>query len=57
MVGEPIVYRDTGDQKADDYAATLAYSQQVEEMIKRYPNQWIWFQHRWNTPYQEKVDE
>lgn len=57
MVGEPIVYRDTGDQKADDYAATLAYSQQVEEMIKRYPNQWIWFQHRWNTPYQERVDE
>ncbi|MCQ2362870.1 MAG: lysophospholipid acyltransferase family protein [Acidaminococcaceae bacterium] len=51
--GEPVVYRDTGNKVEDDYVATLAYSRQVEEMIKKYPNQWIWFQHRWNTPYQK----
>lgn len=51
--GEPVVHRDTGNRVEDDYVATLAYSRQVEEMIKKYPNQWIWFQHRWNTPYSE----
>ena len=23
----------------------------LEKIIKEYPDNWIWFQHRWNTPY------
>lgn len=51
IIEKPIEYVDTGDQKADDYNLTLAYTQKVEEIIKKYPAEWIWFQHRWNTPY------
>ena len=52
-VGRIVEYVNTGNQKEDDYRATLAYTEQVEEMIKKYPEQWMWFQRRWNTPFQE----
>ena len=44
-------YENTGDRKADDYKVTLKMTQIVEEVIKEYPDNWLWFQHRWNTPY------
>ena len=53
-VNDPIYYEDTGDQKQDDYNVTLKMTQAVEKIIKQYPDNWIWFQHRWNTPYEEK---
>lgn len=53
LVADPVYYVDTGDQKKDDYDVTLAYTQKVEEIIKKYPSNWIWFQHRWNTPYED----
>ena len=43
----------TGDRKADDYNLTLKMTQSVERIIKAYPDNWLWFQHRWNTPYEE----
>jgi KDO2-lipid IV(A) lauroyltransferase len=51
IVKDPIYYENTGDQKADDYNATLKITQAIEEIIKKYPDNWLWFQHRWNTPY------
>lgn len=60
IVKDPIRYEFTGDQKLDDYNVTLKMTQEVEKIIKEYPNNWLWFQHRWNTPYEEKeqkVDE
>ena len=54
FVNEPIYYENTGDQKQDDYNVTLKMTQAVEKIIKQYPDNWIWFQHRWNTPYEEK---
>ncbi|MCQ2359078.1 MAG: lysophospholipid acyltransferase family protein [Phascolarctobacterium sp.] len=60
IVKEPIRYEFTGDQKADDYNVTLKMTQEVEKIIKEYPDNWLWFQHRWNTPYtppEEKENE
>lgn len=61
IVKDPIRYEFTGDQKADDYNVTLKMTQEVEKIIKEYPDNWLWFQHRWNTPYvpkeEEKTDE
>ena len=60
IVKDPIRYEYTGDQETDDYNVTLKMTQQVEEIIKEYPDNWLWFQHRWNTPYtppQEEKDE
>lgn len=51
LVRDPIYYEDTGDRKADDYNVTLKMTQVVEEVIREYPDNWLWFQHRWNTPY------
>ena len=51
ITGIPIYYEDTGDRKVDDYNVTLKMTQIVEEVIKEYPDNWLWFQHRWNTPY------
>jgi Kdo2-lipid IVA lauroyltransferase/acyltransferase len=25
-------------------------TKRVEEQIKKYPDEWLWFQKRWNTP-------
>ena len=30
---------------------------QAEKIIKEYPDNWIWFQHRWNTPYTPPEEE
>ena len=51
IVKEPIRYKVTGDVKVDDYNVTLKMTQEVEKIIKEYPDNWLWFQHRWNTPY------
>jgi KDO2-lipid IV(A) lauroyltransferase len=39
----------TGDREADIRANTQRCSALVEEMIRRYPEQWIWFHKRWKT--------
>lgn len=52
FVKDPIYYEDTGDRKKDDYNVTLKMTQEVEAIIREYPDNWIWFQHRWNTPYE-----
>ncbi len=51
IVKDPIRYENTGDEKADDYKVTLKMTQEVEKVIREYPDNWMWFQHRWNTPY------
>jgi KDO2-lipid IV(A) lauroyltransferase len=39
----------TGDREADIQTNTQRCSRVVEEMIRRYPEQWIWFHKRWKT--------
>jgi Kdo2-lipid IVA lauroyltransferase/acyltransferase len=39
----------TGDRDADIRANTQRCSAIIEEMIRRYPEQWIWFHKRWKT--------
>lgn len=57
FVKDPIYYEDTGDKKADDYNVTLKMTKLIEEIIKEYPDNWLWFQHRWNTPYTPPEEE
>jgi KDO2-lipid IV(A) lauroyltransferase len=52
FVEDPIYYEHTGDDKVDDYNVTLKMTKTVENIIRKYPDNWIWFQHRWNTPYE-----
>ena len=57
IVNDPIHYEFTSDTKLDDYNVTLKMTQEVEKIIKQYPDNWLWFQHRWNTPYTPPEEE
>jgi Kdo2-lipid IVA lauroyltransferase/acyltransferase len=39
----------TGDRKADIVATTAAYTSEIEKLIRRYPDQWLWIHKRWKT--------
>lgn len=55
FVREPFYYEDTGHPEADDVRLTRRMTEAVEEIIREYPENWLWFQHRWNTPYEEAM--
>ena len=50
MVHEIMRYEDTGDTDKDLYNFTKKMTKIIEDVIKEYPTQWLWFQKRWNTP-------
>ncbi len=39
----------TGDLKRDILATTAAYTAEIEEIIRAYPDQWMWIHKRWKT--------
>jgi len=39
----------TGDRKDDILATTTAYTAEIEKLIRRYPDQWLWIHKRWKT--------
>jgi KDO2-lipid IV(A) lauroyltransferase len=39
----------TRDKTKDIEAATALYNKVIEDMIRRYPQQWFWVHHRWKT--------
>ncbi|MBA2883047.1 KDO2-lipid IV(A) lauroyltransferase [Desulfosalsimonas propionicica] len=40
---------ETRDKTKDIEAATALYNKVIEDMIRRYPQQWFWVHHRWKT--------
>ncbi|WP_019878360.1 lysophospholipid acyltransferase family protein [Succinispira mobilis] len=50
-------YEDTGNEAADMLAITAKMVKVTEDVIKQYPDNWLWFQKRWNTPYKLKEAE
>lgn len=47
--GRQIEPANTGDRKADIAATTAAYTAEIEKVIRRYPDQWLWIHKRWKT--------
>jgi KDO2-lipid IV(A) lauroyltransferase len=45
-----IITFETNDVEADILANLHTITKRVEEQIKKYPAEWLWFQKRWNTP-------
>src|SRR3954467_7613865 len=39
----------TGDRKADVIATTAAYTAEIEQLIRQFPDQWLWIHKRWKT--------
>ena len=39
----------TGDRKKDIVETTAAYTAEIEKIIRKYPEQWMWIHKRWKT--------
>lgn len=53
----PLYYEDTGDTERDIKNLTARYTEIIEDVIRQHPDQWLWFQKRWNTKYPGSVNE
>jgi KDO2-lipid IV(A) lauroyltransferase len=54
IVGDKFYYEDTGDEQKDMYECTRKMTGIVEKVIREHPDNWLWFQRRWNTPYEAR---
>ena len=52
IIHPPLYYCNTGNEAEDLYNLTLSMTQLMEDTIRQYPDQWLWFQKRWNTPFE-----
>ncbi len=53
IIHEPFYYEDTGNETEDNYKITVKMTKIIENTIRQYPDEWLWFQKRWNTAYSE----
>lgn len=51
LAGEPLHLTPTDDADADIYDFTVKVTGIIEDTIRRHPDEWLWFQKRWNTKW------
>ncbi len=49
IVSPPLTFVKTADYDADIRHFTTQATQVIEAVIRQYPQEWLWFQKRWNT--------
>lgn len=52
LMHPPLYYEDTGDENRDLYNLIAEMTRITEETIRQYPDEWLWFQKRWNTKFE-----
>lgn len=58
MMYPPLYYQDTGNKEKDLYDFTAKATNIIENIIRQYPDEWLWFQKRWNTkPPEQRMEE
>jgi KDO2-lipid IV(A) lauroyltransferase len=50
VAGPPVRHAPTGDREADTRTILMDATQQIEALIRRYPEQYLWAHRRWRTP-------
>jgi KDO2-lipid IV(A) lauroyltransferase len=45
----------TGDEETDLVRNTQRYTEYIEEVVRRYPEQWVWMHERWKTKPGEEI--
>lgn len=55
IVEEPISLSDTRDKDKDILENTSRYTKVIENYIRRFPSQWVWFHERWKTRPSENL--
>ncbi len=53
IIEPPLDIKYTGDRKTDTMNILKMFNEKIEDIIKRYPEQWFWIHNRWKT----KLDE
>jgi KDO2-lipid IV(A) lauroyltransferase len=51
VLHSPLYYEDTGNEQQDLYDFTVRMTRIIETEIRRHPDEWLWFQKRWNTVF------
>lgn len=49
LIEEPIELQKTGDRQRDILENTQRYTRVIENYIRSFPEQWVWFHDRWKT--------
>lgn len=49
IIGEEIAIKNTGDRTADQLANTALFTKIIEELVRKYPDQWFWLHQRWKS--------
>ncbi|PJC48309.1 MAG: lipid A biosynthesis acyltransferase, partial [Candidatus Omnitrophica bacterium CG_4_9_14_0_2_um_filter_42_8] len=49
LIENPIEVAKTGDKRKDILENTRRYTRAIEDCIRKYPEQWVWFHDRWKT--------
>ncbi len=49
LIGKPLELVRTGDKRKDILENTRIYTKVIEDYIRKYPEQWVWFHDRWKT--------
>ncbi|WP_027937074.1 lysophospholipid acyltransferase family protein [Anaeroarcus burkinensis] len=57
LIYPPLEYENTGDEKENLRQLTSKMTQLLEEVIREHPDEWIWFQKRWNTRMDGSCEE
>jgi len=47
ILSAPIVYSPSGDEVKDVEAITQMFTSEIENVVRRYPEQWMWAHRRW----------
>lgn len=47
--GKLLYAADTGDRRRDIEETTAAFTAEIEKLIRRFPDQWLWIHKRWKT--------
>lgn len=47
--GEPLPVESTGESERDALVNTAVFTRAIEDVIRRYPEQWLWMHRRWKT--------
>jgi KDO2-lipid IV(A) lauroyltransferase len=45
----PLLVERTGDEAEDVRRLTAAFMASIENVVRRYPEQWLWIHKRWKT--------
>jgi Kdo2-lipid IVA lauroyltransferase/acyltransferase len=50
VIGDEVKIVDTHDRQADMQDNTQRFTRIIEDMVRRYPDHWLWLHQRWKTP-------